>query len=322
MRFLDKTNILKPRFKARMASLPFPVLRRNRELKSLFPTFAEISIWIMSATMSMPGPMAIWSKPFFLTCLFNVKQKSEIPGYLFRTPEAVFQSASNPENRCYCSPNLPPGWCEELDGFSMMDQCQFGAPAIASAPHFLSASQFFFDKLDGLGNRGTSKNEKLNFRLFPTQKNPSTRSMFPMWSMNRPQVQLFTMPSDSRFERENFSEVFDFFFQVNFLLTPNKQLEFMTLEEPIPMPMFWLNETMMLDEGTTADMYEKSIKPMKIVTSLQYSLFALGGLLVLLGLVDGSCKAKSKNISDPSCRKTDFLNSSKNPNLFRQNRRR
>ena len=65
MRFLDKTNILKPRFKARMASLPFPVLRRNRELKSLFPTFAEISIWIMSATMSMPGPMAIWSKPFF-----------------------------------------------------------------------------------------------------------------------------------------------------------------------------------------------------------------------------------------------------------------
>ena len=32
----------------------------------------------------------------------------------------------------------------------MIDQCQFGAPAIASAPHFLSASDFFFDKLDGL----------------------------------------------------------------------------------------------------------------------------------------------------------------------------
>ena len=91
---------------------------------------------------------------------------------MFRTPESVFQSGKNPQNHCYCSPNLPKSpidWCKEIDGFSMIDQarlsvnfffsrfsadnlkkCQFGAPAIASAPHFLSGSDFFFEVLDGL----------------------------------------------------------------------------------------------------------------------------------------------------------------------------
>ena len=31
-----------------------------------------------------------------------------------------------------------------------LKKCQFGAPAIASAPHFLSGSDFFFEVLDGL----------------------------------------------------------------------------------------------------------------------------------------------------------------------------
>ena len=33
---------------------------------------------------------------------------------------------------------------------NILDKCQFGAPAIASAPHFLSGSDFFFEVLDGL----------------------------------------------------------------------------------------------------------------------------------------------------------------------------
>lgn len=53
---------------------------------------------------------------------------SAIPGYLFRTPESVYESKSNPKNHCYCSPNLPEGWCTERDGIRMFDQCQFGAP--------------------------------------------------------------------------------------------------------------------------------------------------------------------------------------------------
>ena len=63
------------------------------------------------------------------------------------------------------------------------------------------------------------------------------------------------------------------------------------------MPMFWLNETMKLDAETTEDMYQKSIKPLKITTSLQYSLFAVGGLLVVIGIVDGYRTSKQGNSS-------------------------
>ena len=32
----------------------------------------------------------------------------------------------------------------------MIDQCQLGAPAVVSGPHFSSASQYFFDTIDGM----------------------------------------------------------------------------------------------------------------------------------------------------------------------------
>ena len=72
----------------------------------------------------------------------------------------------------------------------------------------------------------------------------------------------------------------------------------MTLKEAIPMPMFWLNETMKLDAETTEEMYEKSVKPLKITTSLQYSLFALGGLFLLIGIVDAYRASKQGNSSN------------------------
>ena len=39
----------------------------------------------------------------------------------------------------------------------------------------------------------------------------------------------------------------------------------MTLkDEAIPVPMFWTNETMKLDEETTEDVYNNSVFPMKV----------------------------------------------------------
>ena len=72
----------------------------------------------------------------------------------------------------------------------------------------------------------------------------------------------------------------------------------MTLtEQAIPMPMFWLNETMKLDSKTTEEMYEKSIKPLKVTTSLQYSLFAIGGFLILAGLIQGYQTSKKGKLT-------------------------
>ena len=56
----------------------------------------------------------------------------EIPSEVWFGPPDVFYTKSRPENRCYCSPNLPEGWCEKYDGLHMMDQCQMGAPAVAT----------------------------------------------------------------------------------------------------------------------------------------------------------------------------------------------
>ena len=158
--------------------------------------------------------------------------------------------------------------------------------------------------------------------------NPLMNNTFHMLCMSPHPAQLFTMQSDFKFfsvwqvwfefilyhwlNLSRFSDLNDVVYlkshhpklynlinqaTVNFLLTPNEQLDFMTLKEAIPMPMFWLNETMKLDAGTTEDMYQKSIKPLKITTSLQYSLFAIGGLLVVIGIVDGYRTSKQGNSS-------------------------
>ena len=86
--------------------------------------------------------------------------------------------------------------------------------------------------------------------------------------------------------------------QVNFLLTPNPELEFMTLDRPIVMPMFWLNETMQLDAVTAQEVYDKSVKPMKIVTSLQYTMFAVGGALILISIIDALCCGDDGKVED------------------------
>ena len=74
--------------------------------------------------------------------------------------------------------------------------------------------------------------------------------------------------------------------QINFLLTPNDELDFMKIEnEAILVPMFWLNETMQLDEETAQDVYSNSVLPLKIVNAIQYTLFAIGGALVLCSTI-------------------------------------
>ena len=122
---------------------------------------------------------------------------------MYRTPESVFESKSSPENRCYCSPNLPTSpvdWCSELDGFSMIDQCQFGAPAIASAPHFLKADPYFHEKIGGMKPLDV---DHVSYIVYE----PTSGSII-----------------------KNAKRM-----QINFLLTPNPELEFMTIEdEAIP----------------------------------------------------------------------------------------
>ena len=88
--------------------------------------------------------------------------------------------------------------------------------------------------------------------------------------------------------------------QVNFLLTPNAELDYMTLDRPITMPMFWLNETMQLDAETAQEVYDKSVAPLKVVHALQYTMFAVGGALLLVSIIDTLfCKDDGK-IQDES----------------------
>ena len=72
-------------------------------------------------------------------------------------------------------------------------------------------------------------------------------------------------------------------------------------EDAVVWPIFWSNETMkviiytkffyiwwllQLDDETARSLYEASVKPMKIGTSLQYTMFALGGFLILIAIVE------------------------------------
>lgn len=61
----------------------------------------------------------------------------KIPSVVWYGPPDVFWTKSRPEHRCFCSPNLPEGWCENYDGLHMMDQCQMGAPVIATGNFYI-----------------------------------------------------------------------------------------------------------------------------------------------------------------------------------------
>ena len=73
-----------------------------------------------------------------------------IPVELFYGPPEVFYSKSRPMNQCFCSPNFPEGWCTEMDGVQMVDQCNLGAPVVISGPHLASASDYFHETIDGM----------------------------------------------------------------------------------------------------------------------------------------------------------------------------
>ena len=64
----------------------------------------------------------------------------KIPVEIFYSPPMVFQLASRPKNQCFCSPNLPDGWCTNKDGVFLVDQGMAGVPLVISGPHFASAS--------------------------------------------------------------------------------------------------------------------------------------------------------------------------------------
>lgn len=142
----------------------------------------------------------------------------------------------------------------------MIDQCQFGAPAVISGPHFASASEYFFDTVGGM--------------------NPVDPPKFSMEEGEHTSFSAYDPISGAIVY--NSKKV-----QINFLVTPDERIEMLSsVAQPLVLPIFWTNETMKLDEATTKLVYEASVKPMKIAKSLQYTLFAIGGLLLLLSIVD------------------------------------
>jgi len=198
----------------------------------------------------------------------------KIPSVVWYGPPDVFWTKSRPEHRCFCSPNLPEGWCENYDGLHMMDQCQMGAPVIATGPHFSGGSTRWTDDIEGMTPDNTPGFEWGN----------AEHTSFNGYDLNSGAITF------------NSKKI-----QINFLVKRDDRITFMSdvkNEDAVVWPIFWSNETMKLDDDTARSLYEASVKPMKIGTSLQYTMFALGGFLILIAIVE-HFRAQRRQVDSP-----------------------
>ncbi|KAL1489474.1 hypothetical protein ABEB36_014362 [Hypothenemus hampei] len=84
----------------------------------------------------------------------EVRMLDKVPMYRYKIPLDIFETTSNPENKCYC--DLKNNICPPKGLFNAT-QCTFGAPIFYSWPHFHGADLSVLDSVSGL-----NKNFPLN----------------------------------------------------------------------------------------------------------------------------------------------------------------
>jgi len=221
----------------------------------------------------------------------------KIPVEIFYSPPMVFQLASRPKNQCFCSPNLPDGWCTNKDGVFLVDQGMAGVPLVISGPHFASASEYFHTTIEGM--------------------NPVSPPHFSMDNNEHTSYCAYELTSGAIIYN---AKKVQFSFMVkkeeSISIYNNDQVWQHAPEDVLVLPVFWINETTALPDDLAEDIFKLSVYPLNVAHGLQYALFAIGGLLVLLAICNlfrsepGEVEPTKKDSFE---KELDTKNNSKNP---------
>ncbi|XP_068128777.1 platelet glycoprotein 4-like [Hyperolius riggenbachi] len=167
--------------------------------------------------------------------------------YRFVVPSTALASPLiNPDNHCYCTDFVLSRNCT---GAGVLDlrECQGGKPIFLSLPHFLYASDFIKESVDGLSS---NKEEHETF----VDVEPITG---------------FTMHFAKRL-------------QVNVMFLKDERITLLSkLQSDFIFPVLWLNETAMIGDET-ANMFKSRVTvPLTVLEVMQILLICLGGVMFL-----------------------------------------
>ncbi|XP_068129727.1 platelet glycoprotein 4-like [Hyperolius riggenbachi] len=167
--------------------------------------------------------------------------------YRFVVPSLVHASPLiNPDNHCYCTELVLSRNCTGA-GVLDLQKCQGGKPIYISLPHFMHASDFIMDMVDGLS---PNKEEHETF----VDVEPITG---------------FTMHFAKRL-------------QVNVMFQKNERITlFSKLPRETLLPVLWLNETAIIDDESVKMFKSAVTVPLTVLEVMQILLICLGSVMFL-----------------------------------------
>ncbi|XP_069834365.1 platelet glycoprotein 4 [Dendropsophus ebraccatus] len=181
--------------------------------------------------------------------------------YRFILPKKALASPhDNPDNHCYCTDEIISRGCNAA-GVLDLRACQGGKPVFLSLPHFLYASDYILESLDGL-----SPNIEEHQTFIDVE--PTTG---------------FTMHFAKRL-------------QVNLLFNRTSKIDILSkLQSEFMFPVVWLNETAEIGTDKADEFKSKVITPMNALGIIQIVFICLGIVVFIscsISLCVKSCRGK------------------------------
>ncbi|XP_043210576.1 sensory neuron membrane protein 2-like [Amphibalanus amphitrite] len=171
-----------------------------------------------------------------------------IPGRRFAPTRDVLEDpAINEDNQCYCV-----GKCLKA-GVMSLSPCQYGAPIVASTPHFYMGAEEYINQSIGLS---PDKNRHQTF----IDIEPYTG--LAMNGGKKIQINLQTKRYQGLIKVKGLEHIPEMLF-----------------------PLIYTNETATIDQAHADELDSELMTPLKILTGTQWALIAVGALLVVVAAV-------------------------------------
>lgn len=171
-------------------------------------------------------------------------------------PNALGNSTENPDNVGFCTPNCLGSGLYNISNCQTVDF--FNVPGALSLPHFLFGDRRYIDAVVGLNPNEEEHNPVVDFE-------PYTGLVL------------------QAFKR----------LQVNMHLEPIANVSETLGIKPVFLPVFWLNESAVIDDKNAKKFYQLLFTPLLVIHIMEILLISLGALILIVTVIYGVCKYRS-----------------------------
>ncbi|ODN04768.1 Scavenger receptor class B member 1 [Orchesella cincta] len=185
-----------------------------------------------------------------------------LPGYRFTLPKILLEDPrTNKDNECFCTNRGGQNFenCPKAGAYQI-ESCKKGTPLVVSLPHFLDGDAEYTEQVGGL-NADPAKHETV------ITLEPNTGVL---------------LRANKRI-------------QMNVELRGTRKFPKLKKFPNIIMPLFWVDESAELTETSADRIQSKLIKPQEVVGTAMWVIFAVGCVLIIIGLIAFARGARSSS---------------------------